>query len=72
MWFYCSKAGGCRYINSYDFFFYFSKKKKCSGCKYMFRSVSTMSCLRESFGDFRKKIWKKKYSNNGEKIYKRL
>lgn len=33
-------------------FFYFSKKKNCSGCKYMFRSVSTMSCLRESFKGF--------------------
>lgn len=48
-------------------FFYFSKKKNCSGCKYMFRLVSTMSCLRESFGVLKKKIWKKKYSNNGKK-----
>lgn len=27
MWFYCSKVGGCRYINSYDFFFIFLRKK---------------------------------------------
>lgn len=51
-------------------FFYFSKKKNCSGCKYMFRLVSTMSCLRES--GFLKKNMKKNYWNNGEKIYKRL
>lgn len=63
--------GGCRYINSYDFFFDFFKKKKCSGCKYMFRSVSTMSCLRESFGVFKKKyekrniqIMEKKYTKD--------
>lgn len=52
-------------------FFYFSKKKNCSGCKYMFRSVSTMSCLRESFGFFKKKyekrniqIMEKKYTKD--------